>query len=521
MIRIWLPFLAVLCLATPAFAEEAPDSDSAADHHAERAGRLLLSPDAAKRTEGERLLLERIAAGGDLAPFVRRMSAGIRQWADDDSRLVELWIQQAADGDQETRERAVRLITAMGERAVMRMALELGHLRRHERGRALPPEQPTPSVGSSDAPGSEVDTPQTAEVNRVEQNVSPHTPRVYDVTALRAKGMNPVEVLSFLRAHANASEVSAGPIKYVVYASANGHQTLKTKLATVRTVQEKSGKGAAKKSGEDDASKGADDRPAPPPPVAVKPKAPAQPAATVAADEGPRFAVQPIVVRVPRDAALAKTISAWKGVDKDLIEPFIAGARAQRAAAAAPKATRVVGDLAAMAQWMAKAPTLPEARTSYGERITVVPGREAKGFVGSKVPYRRSVRQNERGAWRVDQDILHTGLELRFLLESRGTGLVLDVDARLSEISKPMATTNVNPGKDVEPIELDLPEWNRQTRSDSLQISKVGGGLMLVMPDPAKAEEGLVLILLRVEPYVPVQQQMGNRAPQRKGEGGN
>ncbi|MDJ0973132.1 MAG: hypothetical protein QNJ98_01555 [Planctomycetota bacterium] len=487
--------LLFVALAPPAHAGEAPDPDA----NAARVGRLLLADDDAKRAEGEALLLARIAKGGDLKAYVRRMADAARTWANDDSRLVETWIRQAVTGDMEQRERAVRLITAMGEKAVMRLALELRHHTRHLGNDAQAGAANEQTM--NDAPAASEPAPQ------VMAAAVPHTPRVYDVTALRQKGMNPVQVLNFLRKEADASEVGSGPTRFVVYAAAAGHQRLAKRLSEIRVEVAKQKKADTKQQAESEDAGDADDGLPPPPaaPVAdnaggVKRAAPDSGAADGLDETGARWSVEPMVVRVPRDASLAERLSTWKAMKVDVITPFLAPAQ-QSQRKAAPTSASVVGAADAIADWFEKAPALPEARTAYGERLKITPGRAAKGFVGREVPYRRTVRQAKKsGAWRVDQDILQSGLELRFQLTTKAEALALRVDARLSEVSKPMATTQVRPEKGAEPIELDVPEWNRQSRSDTFEIARAGGGLLMVMADPAKADQGLVLILLRVKP---------------------
>lgn len=490
--------LLLVALAPTAHAEETvePDADAA------RVGRLLLADDDARRAEGEALLLARIARGGDLRPFVRRMASAARTWANDENRLVETWIRQAVEGDLEERERAVRLITAMGEKAVMRLALELRHRVRHHGNDDQAP------AGSDAAPA---DPPAPSQVAPQTLTV-PHTPRVYDVTALKQKGLNPVQVVNFLRKEADASEVGSGPTRFVVYADTSGHERLARKLSEIRVAMARQGAEAdaaapqEAKPPENDAPAPGGDAP-PPPPVADQAGEATPDGATEAAAarpapaaSGPRWLVEPMVVRVPRDASLAKRVKAWTGMRVDVITPLLTPAdQGQRKAA--PTSAAVVGTLDAIDTWFEQAPALPEARTAYGERIEIVAGRAARGFVGREVPYRRDVRQAKKsGAWRVDQDILQSGLELGFQLTTKAEALRLQIDARLSEVSKPMATTQVRPEQGAEPIELDVPEWNRQSRADTVEIPPEGGGLLMAMLDPSKADRGLVLILLRVRP---------------------
>ncbi|MFV1958571.1 MAG: hypothetical protein ACC662_04065, partial [Planctomycetota bacterium] len=58
-----------------------------------RVARLLLSLDAGKRAEGERLLLERMARGGDLRPFVHALVEAQAARVDEDDVLLERWIE--------------------------------------------------------------------------------------------------------------------------------------------------------------------------------------------------------------------------------------------------------------------------------------------------------------------------------------------------------------------------------------------------------------------------------------------
>ena len=145
-----LAALLLCCLLLPPLAAAHEDSDPAAKKpppqetpeaariRAERdkiaagvIGRGLVSPDEAVRKKAVDRLLTRLEEGGDLADFLQRMGDAVGAWANRHERLMEVWIDRAVNGTAEERERAVLLLTALGPKAVRRLALELRHRDHH------------------------------------------------------------------------------------------------------------------------------------------------------------------------------------------------------------------------------------------------------------------------------------------------------------------------------------------------------------------------------------------------------
>ncbi|MHC5010847.1 MAG: hypothetical protein ACYTG6_07850 [Planctomycetota bacterium] len=127
-------------------AEEEPRPTIDAAH----VGRLLLSPEPETRAEGERLLLRRIRQGGDLTSFLHEMASAQESWARSDQHLLEVWIHEALHGTDAERERAQRLIAALGPPAVERLLASLRSRMQDRRpgpDAAAPPSAPAPASG--------------------------------------------------------------------------------------------------------------------------------------------------------------------------------------------------------------------------------------------------------------------------------------------------------------------------------------------------------------------------------------
>ena len=185
--------------------------------------------------------------GGDLGAFLEAMTKSTHAWADRHERLMEVWLDQAVNGNAAERRRAVRLLAALGEKAVQRLAEELRHSRRHGgKGQtyeddATDEETTDEEPGQLDAPGLEV---------------AAGSPQVYDLKDLFARGMNAVQLRSLCLKTANAVAVKQFRTQFVVTAAENGHTLLQEKLHDVRVAgiladKSKAEKGAAGKAKDD------------------------------------------------------------------------------------------------------------------------------------------------------------------------------------------------------------------------------------------------------------------------------
>jgi len=487
-------YLLLIALASVAVCDTAAADDT---NDAARVGRMLLSPDAETRHEGEQRLLDRIAKGGDVGPYVHSMTSALNEWANREERLVEVWITQAVDGTADERERAVRLITAMGERAVNRLVMELRHARHHEGAPAAAATQSTPV-----APGAAValDAPPPADPG------PPLRPAPYDVKALEG-GMNRVQILNMLRKEANASEVTRAGRLYVVTATDVGHARLKSHLEKLD---------AARDAAEEPQAVADEPAPAKPDPNKPNPDEPknddgllsqsdleagakegAKKAGTktdtkLVMPAGPVWQFTSLVVRVPRRDGLGIYDMRRVGTDFAKFGPLFTTSKDARG-------TRVrTGTLNDAEVWERFLRTLPDADVVGAPVVRVAENRTGETFLGKMLAYRRDVQPAKGGAWMVEQGELHIGLTLSFYPTPVRAALSVQLTANNADVSRPIATTTVRPDKGAEPVVLDQPEWNVATTSATLTLEPKGGGALVLLDDLDVSEDEIVLVVLRV-----------------------
>jgi hypothetical protein len=131
--------------------------------------------------------------------------------------------------------------------------------------------------------------------------------------------------------------------------------------------------------------------------------------------------------------------------------------------------------------------------TPLAERVLALPDAEQVQLpLGSEVRYRRAAAQIKGGAWAVLTDTIRPGLTLAARLE----GERLELEATWVEVALPMTTERVRPATNVEPIELDRPDWSAARRRLTLAVDPKGGAGLLVLPGLLPdAERRLVLVL--------------------------
>ncbi len=469
--------VAVIALCAPALADE--DDDAA------RVGRMLLSPDETTRHEAEQRLLERIEKGGDVGVYVRAMSTALNEWANREERLVEVWIDQAVNGTADERERAVRLITALGERAVGRLVMELRHARRHD---GAPSSTAANASAPAPAPGL-AGTPQSAAA--VEPDPAPPLrPAPYDVKVLLDDGMNRVQIMNLLRKQANASEVTRAGRLYVVTATDEGHARLKSHIERIKVRAP------------------ANDEPAKPERDANEPEADAEESKDAGGKDGkkegektvggqlavagPAWQFTSVVVRVPRREGLGIYDMRRVGTDFAKFGPLFA-----------PK-EQVRGTLVKTGSqndaevWERFLRTLPDAEAVVAPTARVVENATGESFLGKTLAYRRDVQPAKGGAWMVEQGELRTGLTLSFFATPVRRGLTIEMTAKNADVARPIATTTVRPDKGAEPVVLDQPEWSVATTNATFTLEPEGGGALVVLDGLDDAEDEIVLVVLRV-----------------------
>ena len=482
-------------------------------------GRALLSSDEAVRSKAVAQFLARIEQGGDLTWFLEAMSRATRVWADRHERLMEVWLHDAVHGSAAERERAVRLLAALGEEAIRRLALELRHARLHDRasgtagsGRALndTPQEATGAEGQAEA------QPEAAEP--LDEELAAGTPRIYELQDLFARGMNPVELRSLLLKTANAVEAKQYKTVFVVTAEDKGHARLldvlhdlrvSFRLATEAMAQkERAGtkrdapappqKGATEAGARQAEAAGQERAPAVPKGRRAKPQAASDegsraPAAAAPQVDGalPRrvWEIAPALLHLPRTALVNMAASqsgaqAWSKLPRGLFQP-------------AQDVIRTT-DLLVVDQWMRALKRVPDARTELPLRgVRRVPSHgDIQLFAGKEIHYSKSVRRTKGGAWSIVTDTIPHGITLELTLRAEGTVLRVDVVATKTQVGLPIPVVRVQPSAQATPVELECPEWSTTRVRHSFDLPLQGGGALVSLEGlGSTAADHLVLTL--------------------------
>ena len=106
-----------------------------------------------------------------------------------------------------------------------------------------------------------------------------------------------------------------------------------------------------------------------------------------------------------------------------------------------------------------------------------------------QVRYRRGIRQTKKGAWALDSGSLPRGLSVEMRL---GEGRLWIV-AQDASVPEPMPVTRVRPNQEVDPVEIDQPEWRVVSTEASIPWAPGRSGLVAVLL-PAVVENKILVI---------------------------
>lgn len=504
-------------------------------------GRALLSSDEAVRSQAVARLVARIKEGGDLGWFMETMSRATRVWADRHERLMEVWLHDAVHGSASERERAVRLLAALGEKAIRRLSLELRHAKLHAGAGAASGSKPQEAAGAE-----EMDAPQQEIAELATKELAVGTPRVYELRDLFARGMNPLELRGLLLKTADAVEVKQYKTVFVVTAQDKGHALLCDRLHDLRIsfrLSEQDTSQAERPQQAEPVTTGAltegaqrlaakRDAPAPPQAGAVHGDAleegPPQrgssvkkPAATgptpkkaktrkgkpettssgetsartakpPAAGSGPfrrAWEVEPSLLHLPRTAlvgmgAFQRAADAWSKLPRGLFQHDQDVIRTT--------------DLLVVDAWTKALKRVPEARSELPLRaVRRVPSHgDIQLFAGKEIHYSKSVRRTKGGAWSIVTDTIPHGITLELTLGGEATALRVDVVATKTEVGLPIPVVRVQPSAQATPVELECPEWSTTRVRRSFDLPLQGGGALVSLDGlGSTAADHLVLVL--------------------------
>lgn len=144
-----------------------------------------------------------------------------------------------------------------------------------------------------------------------------------------------------------------------------------------------------------------------------------------------------------------------------------------------------------------RAAALPEARM-HAVAPSQVPIATARDLVlvdGAPVRYRNRARRT-KGAWAVETALLRRGLRVSVRLEDE----VLEVKARYVTMPDPLPTELVRPAGDVEPLELDRPEWEAATLTLRAPADAARDEVALFFP--GLVPDRVVVVSLRLLPVL-------------------
>jgi hypothetical protein len=114
---------------------------------------------------------------------------------------------------------------------------------------------------------------------------------------------------------------------------------------------------------------------------------------------------------------------------------------------------------------------------------------------GLKAEYRKSVTPAKGGGWAVRTGVLRTGYGARVLVTPGPGGLHVDASPRFTAVGRPMPVVRVTPAPDVDPVELDVPEWNTSSTAVAFDLP-LEGGSAIVRADGLGADSGKTLLLV-------------------------
>jgi len=497
-------------------------------------GRGLVSPDDAVRKKAVDRLLARLEEGGDLAGFLRRMGDAVRAWANQHERLMEVWIDQAVNGTGEERDRAVLLLTALGQKAVRRLALELRH-----RGHHAPQQdagspvaagekskdqadrksksgsktaQPTDEVASEDE-GAEERPTGTPEI-------AAGLPRNYDVADLLKRGFTRWRLSNLLRKEADAVSVKEYAAGYIVTATEKGHEALRVHLATWRAQLD----AAASNEPAPGQAKGPDDdarakKPAAPPETSKqdaqaesaqegaataapvgKPRVTPRPGPILLNRSAPQWQITPLILHLPQGGLLEARLSA-EGSQLDRRSPLRSDSDV------------ILGSVADAKRWAAQARKVPDARVElpWEGPSLIAMNTPVRLFAGKKIRYSKEVRQSAGGAWRILTGTIRHGIELELRLTREAKGLRVVLKAEHTEVGLPLPVVTIRPSPRAAPVELEQPQWSITRSSNSFLLAPEGGGAFLPLTGLGSGPDDHLVLVLSVEGYRPQPQQAGTK----------
>lgn len=463
-------------------------------------GRALLSSKEAVRRRAVARLLKRIAAGGDLAAFLDAMSRATQAWADRHERLMEAWLHDAVHGNAAERERAVRLLTALGETAIRRLAIELRHARLHGGARRDASE---PDVQAEGAPQTTADEP------------APGTPRVYDLRDLVQRGMNPVQLRGLLQKAADAVEVKQFKTLFVVTALDRGHQQLLDRLGALRARYDQKPVAPQAAGAVDAPETAAGDTPerdlakarttetarrtgkaaAPPPPAGDAPpldapqveeprpqgRAAGAPAAPPAAGAKAKAAaeawlLQPSLFHLPRMSLAAIVSARTRPQGRSQPQRVL-----PRALLAGTREVVRTEDFARAQDWLRALRRIPDARTGLPLRgaTQLRSGGRTHLFAGKQIHYSKDVRRTKGGAWTIVTGTVPHGIAIDIVLKADATALRVDLVATRTDVGLPIPVVRVQPSEQAAPVELERPEWSTTRVHRSFDLPLPGGAALV------------------------------------------
>ena len=359
MSRVLFPYLLALLLLAPCARAGEPEPPQSTIGPAE-VGRLLISEDDQERARGLALLTNRIQRGGPGLPaFLAAMAAEQAGWANAEERLVALWVGQALRGAPAEKERARRLLAALGPEAT-RLLLHAIREAEAVEPAAIAKEVPPPPAAALPPP--------------------PRTPQA---------PLPPPPPRQPLREWVLEREVLLLPRAEIARWTEDGHEAF-----------------------------------------------------------APALSGQAVVFEDGKDRALVASLRLLPDAVGYLIR--------------ASKDINVFGD--------------GTVRVAEKDALVLLQG--------GRYRYRRNVRRTGKGGWAVDTDTVPRGLHVRLETEPTEGGRVrFVVEARNVELPTPMATVEQRPAPDVEPLELDVPEWQVSSMRASFDADPDAVAVLALFPE--------------------------------------
>lgn len=155
------------------------------------------------------------------------------------------------------------------------------------------------------------------------------------------------------------------------------------------------------------------------------------------------------------------------------------------------------GDAQRSAAWLDAARRAPDAQPLGEGDLGVASGPRQRLHLGAALTYRCCVVPSKGGAWAVETDEIEAGLSVEALIEPDGT---LALDAVWITVAQPVSTVRTRVAADVDPVELDRPDWSLARVRALGAVSRAAQSWLVTVPGLLPDPERTLALVFDVRP---------------------